>query len=180
MSKFFHYATAFSRNIGWITETEQEVLRNKRVAIAGLGGVGGSHLLTLTRLGIGKFNISDLDIFEYPFADGNARHDNDEFLESALNRMESLLKAEYGISGRAVSLLLLQGDSQIEEMVKKQEASVFPQLQAIIAEARANHSQPLDYIIAFRRKLEAERILSGAVTLKEKSKKGLAENRLSP
>lgn len=64
MDKTFHYDTAFSRNIGWITETEQEILRNKRIAIAGLGGVGGSHLITLTRLGVGKFNISDLDVFE--------------------------------------------------------------------------------------------------------------------
>ena len=46
MSKLFHYATAFSRNIGWITETEQEILRNKRIAIAGLGGVGGHRVLT--------------------------------------------------------------------------------------------------------------------------------------
>ena len=60
----FDYQEAFSRNIGWLTETEQELLRTKRIAIAGLGGVGGSHLLTLTRLGIGAFNISDLDIFE--------------------------------------------------------------------------------------------------------------------
>jgi molybdopterin/thiamine biosynthesis adenylyltransferase len=36
------------------------------VAIAGLGGVGGSHLLTLTRLGIGAFNIADFDVFELP------------------------------------------------------------------------------------------------------------------
>ncbi len=64
MAKAFHYESAFSRNIGWITETEQQILRCKRIAIAGLGGVGGSHLLTLTRLGIGKFNIADLDIFE--------------------------------------------------------------------------------------------------------------------
>jgi molybdopterin/thiamine biosynthesis adenylyltransferase len=60
----FDYATAFSRNLGWVTEAEQEALRSKRVAIAGLGGVGGSHLITLTRLGIGQFNISDLDVFE--------------------------------------------------------------------------------------------------------------------
>lgn len=60
----FDYWTAFSRNIGWVTETEQALLRAKRVAIAGLGGVGGSHLLTLTRLGIGNFNIADLDTFE--------------------------------------------------------------------------------------------------------------------
>ena len=60
----FDYHTAFSRNIGWLTPGEQDLLRNKRVAIAGLGGVGGGHLLTLTRLGIAGFHVSDLDIFE--------------------------------------------------------------------------------------------------------------------
>jgi molybdopterin/thiamine biosynthesis adenylyltransferase len=60
----FDYHEAFSRNLGWVTRTEQEVLRNKRIAIAGMGGVGGSHLLTLTRLGIGKFNLADFDQFE--------------------------------------------------------------------------------------------------------------------
>ena len=64
MDSSFNYDLAFSRNIGWVTETEQALLRAKRIAIAGLGGVGGSHLLTLTRLGIGNFNIADLDIFE--------------------------------------------------------------------------------------------------------------------
>ena len=64
MSSLFDYLTAFSRNIGWVTKTEQLKLRSKRIAIAGLGGVGGAHLITLSRLGIGKFNISDLDIFE--------------------------------------------------------------------------------------------------------------------
>ncbi|PCJ37989.1 MAG: thiamine biosynthesis protein ThiF [Cellvibrionales bacterium] len=64
LPKQFDYETAFSRNIGWVTEAEQQILRAKCIAIAGLGGVGGSHLLTLTRLGIGSFNIADLDIFE--------------------------------------------------------------------------------------------------------------------
>ncbi len=62
----FDYNTAFSRNIGWITQEEQSILQHKRIAIAGLGGVGGSHLITLTRLGIGKFNIADFDKFELP------------------------------------------------------------------------------------------------------------------
>ncbi len=60
----FHYATATSRNIGWITDAEQEKLRKSRIAVAGLGGVGGAHLLTLARLGIGKFAISDFDEFD--------------------------------------------------------------------------------------------------------------------
>jgi molybdopterin/thiamine biosynthesis adenylyltransferase len=60
----FDYFKAFSRNIGWVTSSEQRVLRAKRVAIAGLGGVGGAHLVTLARLGIGAFNISDFDSFD--------------------------------------------------------------------------------------------------------------------
>jgi len=60
----FDYNEAFSRNIGWVTEPEQQALRQKRIAIAGMGGVGGAHLITLTRLGIGKFNIADFDKFE--------------------------------------------------------------------------------------------------------------------
>ncbi|MFT2090418.1 ThiF family adenylyltransferase [Paraglaciecola sp. 2405UD69-4] len=60
----FNYEKAFSRNIGWVTEAEQQILRSKKVAIAGCGGVGGVHLLTLSRLGIANFNISDFDEFE--------------------------------------------------------------------------------------------------------------------
>jgi molybdopterin/thiamine biosynthesis adenylyltransferase len=64
MNKEFDYQRAFSRNIGWVTVEEQQRLRGARAAIAGLGGVGGSHLLTLARLGIGAFNIADFDHFE--------------------------------------------------------------------------------------------------------------------
>ncbi|MBK6675691.1 MAG: ThiF family adenylyltransferase [Rhodocyclaceae bacterium] len=64
MAPTFDYDGAFARNIGWLTRREQMVLRAKRIAIAGLGGVGGSHLLTLVRLGVGAFNIADLDTFD--------------------------------------------------------------------------------------------------------------------
>ena len=60
----FDYKDAFSRNIGWITDQEQQTLRNKRVAIAGAGGVGSEHIVTLARLGVGNFNISDFDEYD--------------------------------------------------------------------------------------------------------------------
>lgn len=60
----FNYQEAFSRNLGWVTEKEQQILRHKKIAIAGLGGVGGIHLLTLVRLGVSNFHISDNDTFE--------------------------------------------------------------------------------------------------------------------
>jgi molybdopterin/thiamine biosynthesis adenylyltransferase/nitroreductase len=58
------YDEAFSRNRGLVAEREQEVLGSSRVAIAGLGGVGGSHLVTMARLGVGRFTIADPDRFD--------------------------------------------------------------------------------------------------------------------
>lgn len=58
------YEIAFIRNRGLISAEEQERLRGSRVAIAGMGGVGGIHLVTLARLGIGQFTIADPDTFE--------------------------------------------------------------------------------------------------------------------
>jgi len=64
MAVSFDYDVAFSRNLGWVTPSEQQALRGKRVAIAGLGGVGGLHLLTLARLGVGHFHLAEFDRFE--------------------------------------------------------------------------------------------------------------------
>lgn len=66
MTRQFDYQAAFSRNLGWLLDSEQEALRGKRIAIAGMGGVGGVHLLTLARLGIGAFTIADFDQFDLP------------------------------------------------------------------------------------------------------------------
>lgn len=58
------YEAAFSRHQGLLTPDEQARLRAARVAIIGMGGVGGVHLMTLARLGIGAFSIADPDEFE--------------------------------------------------------------------------------------------------------------------
>lgn len=55
---------AFSRNIGLFSPGEQERLATARVAIPGMGGVGGAHLVNLVRTGIGRFNLADFDRFE--------------------------------------------------------------------------------------------------------------------
>ncbi|HAR41941.1 MAG TPA: hypothetical protein DCS07_04815 [Bdellovibrionales bacterium] len=57
------YSELFSRNIGVISQREQDLLAQARVAIAGLGGVGGAYAITLARLGVNEFHIADMDIF---------------------------------------------------------------------------------------------------------------------
>lgn len=60
----FIYEVAFSRNIGLLTTGEQQTLRTFTIAIPGMGGVGGSHLISLVRQGFERFKIADLDEFE--------------------------------------------------------------------------------------------------------------------
>jgi len=62
--KPFDYREAFSRNVGLINVFEQGHLQKKIIAIAGCGGVGGVHLITLVRMGFTKFKIADFDEFE--------------------------------------------------------------------------------------------------------------------
>ena len=63
----FNYEKAFSRNIGSVTEQEQQILRGKKVAIAGGVGVGGDggHLLTLARIGVENFTSLILITLKY-------------------------------------------------------------------------------------------------------------------
>lgn len=58
------YEKAFARNLGLVSPEEQDRLRASRVGIIGMGGVGGIHLMTLARLGVGRFSIADPDAFE--------------------------------------------------------------------------------------------------------------------
>jgi tRNA A37 threonylcarbamoyladenosine dehydratase len=58
------YDEAFVRNRGLISPEEQQRLRNCRVAVAGLGGVGGVDCVTLARLGVERFTIADPDVFD--------------------------------------------------------------------------------------------------------------------
>ena len=59
----FTYDEAFGRNRGLISDREQARLRGATVAIAGVGGVGGGHALTLARQGVGGFRLADPDRF---------------------------------------------------------------------------------------------------------------------
>ena len=54
----------YIRNIPALTEDECALLRQKRVLVAGCGGLGGHIIDQLTRIGIGSLRVVDGDIFE--------------------------------------------------------------------------------------------------------------------
>ena len=82
MSPAFTYTAMTTRNIGFITEAEQERLRCASIFVCGTGGMGGSALMALARAGVGKFVIADIDEFEvsnlnrqvFAFSDTIGRH----------------------------------------------------------------------------------------------------------
>lgn len=60
-----YYREAFQRNEGILSLDTMQRLRNATVAVPGLGGVGGQHALSLTRLGVGRLKVADMDQFEW-------------------------------------------------------------------------------------------------------------------
>jgi molybdopterin/thiamine biosynthesis adenylyltransferase len=60
----FDYDEMTGRNIGFVTPNEQRALRDGRVFICGVGGMGGAAAMALARAGIGNLVIADLDVFE--------------------------------------------------------------------------------------------------------------------
>ncbi|RNC73133.1 MAG: hypothetical protein ED859_00035 [Desulfuromonadales bacterium] len=59
-----NYGNLVDRNIGLLTEEQQERLRTSKVAVFGMGGIGGTAFEVLVRCGIGTFSIVDKDTFE--------------------------------------------------------------------------------------------------------------------
>lgn len=58
------YKLITSRNIGALTEKEQDILFQSRVAVIGCGGLGGIAIDLLARAGVGNLTIADGDAFE--------------------------------------------------------------------------------------------------------------------
>lgn len=58
------YRQLVDRNLGLLTEDQQELLRSSKVAVFGVGGLGGTIFELLVRCGITRFSIVDRDVFE--------------------------------------------------------------------------------------------------------------------
>jgi len=59
-----YYSEFTQRNIGIITDKEQELLKTTKLAVFGLGGIGGVITEQLVRIGIGNLAIIDNDTFD--------------------------------------------------------------------------------------------------------------------
>jgi molybdopterin/thiamine biosynthesis adenylyltransferase len=60
----FNYAEFTGRNIGFVSPEDQAKISQAKIFIPGVGGMGGSALESLVRLGVQNFIIADFDSFE--------------------------------------------------------------------------------------------------------------------
>ncbi|MBX2824972.1 MAG: ThiF family adenylyltransferase [Gammaproteobacteria bacterium] len=60
----FTYTEFTTRNIGFVTDAEQQRLRQTTVMVCGTGGMGGAAVQSLVRAGIGHFILADIDEYE--------------------------------------------------------------------------------------------------------------------
>lgn len=54
----------YTRNIGSLTEKEQEIINTKKVLVAGCGGLGGYVIEYLVRSGVKQLTVCDGDVFD--------------------------------------------------------------------------------------------------------------------
>ena len=53
----------YNRNLGTVSAEEQQLLKIKSVCVAGCGGLGGTVIENLTRIGTGNITAIDGDVF---------------------------------------------------------------------------------------------------------------------
>lgn len=93
------FSSRYDRNKEALTESECAVLAGKRIAVVGCGGLGGSAIEALARIGVGHLRVIDGDVFE----------------ESNLNRQ--LLCTEAAI-GREKALVAAERVKDVNSMVE--------------------------------------------------------------
>lgn len=116
------YGSLVNRNIGLITEDQQEQMRNSKVSVFGIGGVGGVVFEVLARCGIGNFSIIDNDVYEqtnmnrqiFAFQDTIGQRKIDVAEETAKKINPEIMIDKY----------YAMGEDNIEEILNNSDAAV--------------------------------------------------------
>lgn len=98
-------------------------------------------------------------ISEYTPQD-NYQVNYDEKIETSIQKIKSLLEGDYPISKRSLSLLLLQEDEDVENLVKDTEGSNYENIHKVVSELISNFKQPVNYLVKMKLQREASNLIS--------------------
>jgi ferrous iron transport protein B len=96
-------------------------------------------------------------------------------IETAVTKIEEHLMCEYTLSKRAMALFLLQGDSEVKDIVKEKEKENFSEIESIVASTTRRYSMPLRYMITMKRYSFAGKIVESVFSQATETKVDLKE-----
>ncbi len=115
-----NYDEIYQRNLGLFTKDEQNRLKNAKVAVAGVGGVGSYQAVALARLGVGELSIMDPGIFDEP----------------DMNRQYGALSSTIGINkAEATAPILMDINPGLKLNIRTEAADTVAQVDEFIAGA---------------------------------------------
>lgn len=83
-------------------------------------------------------------------------------LETDINRLATLLHADYPLGARATAILLMQRDQEVETLVRAEEGDGFPQIAPVLHDIKFNRRADLNLLISLERKCLTRKMLEGA------------------
>lgn len=98
----------------------------------------------------------------------------DEVIESSLSNIESLLKGEYNVQKRVISLLLLQDDNEMHTKVKEKERN-YNSIVSIIRNTKDKYTHSLSFVLALNTHTISAELAGRVLTYKKESKKDYLE-----
>lgn len=98
----------------------------------------------------------------------------DREIESAIDELSNKIRGEYGVSKRALSLMLLQSDEALMKRLRTSEKD-FASIENIIQEFQVRYTAPVNYRVALAYQRVVREILSKCVVYSGTTTRGLAE-----
>ncbi len=161
-------------NLNIIDEAEQLGIRIDREALERELGIPVVATIATSGKGIDSLQRQVRRLTQSAHTSGkNPLYENT--LEESINEIVPHLKGEYPITKRAIALLLLQQEHEMQEMVKKQEGENYATLEHLVQKEQSLHNHPLSYLIALNRQQIATSIVHKVVTTADRRESGLAE-----
>ncbi|MFQ6065936.1 MAG: ferrous iron transport protein B [bacterium] len=99
----------------------------------------------------------------------------DRIIDASIKRVDELLKRGYPISKRSIITLLLQGDPEIESLVRLKEGENYPFIKKTLEEIRNHYSHPMNYVFGLYRQKQASQIADLVAAPSSSRKVGLGE-----
>ncbi len=103
------------------------------------------------------------------------RVDYGESVESALSNIGQSLNGSYGLSKRALGLLLLQRDHEAEELISESDGDVLLEALEEVRKCKMAHEHSLDYLITMKRQDRVKEIISTSVRFPREGKTSRAD-----